>query len=191
MAESTDFQDYIMAGVPESVRGDSPAKTLALARTKVLKSLRALGARRSAWTRNFANSVQYSGDEGSFMEYVGSSNMFVCSNMPLSCYFVCLPQNNLLLCTGGQLIVGPLYRSCKMHSIDCIEMCRLPGLANGLLSTEHAEDPLVPGKTCDSRSGLPREQHMKKESKSADTGELVQALFESTITVHKCSDRTV
>ena len=164
MSESTDFQDYIMAGVPESVRGDSPAKALALARTKVLKSLRALGARRSAWIRNFANSVQYSGDEGSFMEYVGSSNM------PLSCCFVCVPQNNLLLCTGGPLIVGPVYGSCKMHSIDCIEMCRLPGLADGLLSTEHAENPLVPGKTCDSRSGLPREQHMKKDHRKCKHG---------------------
>ena len=70
MSESIDFQDYILAGVQESVRGDSPAREWALARTKVLKSLRGLGARRTEWIRQFAASVQFSGDEDAFIAYI-------------------------------------------------------------------------------------------------------------------------
>ena len=53
MSESSDFHDYIMVGVQESGRGYSPAKDWALAHTRVLKSLRALGERRLAWIKNF------------------------------------------------------------------------------------------------------------------------------------------
>ena len=64
------FEDYILAGVHKSVRGDSSAKDWALAGTKVLKNLRALGDRRSECIRKFAASVQFSGEEEAFIEFI-------------------------------------------------------------------------------------------------------------------------
>ena len=69
MSDTIDFQDYILAGVQELVRGDSPAREWALARAKVLKSLRGLGNRRIEWIRNFAVATQFTGDEDAFIEY--------------------------------------------------------------------------------------------------------------------------
>ena len=43
MTEPITFEDYILAGVQKSVRSDSSTKDWALARTRVLKNLRALG----------------------------------------------------------------------------------------------------------------------------------------------------
>ena len=67
-------------------------------------------------------------------------------------------------------MVGRVYGNCKMHSIDWTAMCRLPWLANGLLSTEHAENTLVPGNPRDCLKGSPTEQHVKKDPKNQTRG---------------------
>ena len=70
MADFIEFTDYLLAEVQKSVREDSPAKDWALARAKVLKQLRGLGDRRGAWIKQFIESVQFSGDEDSFVEFI-------------------------------------------------------------------------------------------------------------------------
>ena len=70
MADFIEFADYFLADVRKSVKEETPAKDWALAKAKVLKQLRGFGYRRGAWIKQFAESVQFSGDEDSFVEFL-------------------------------------------------------------------------------------------------------------------------
>ena len=70
MADFIEFSDYLLADVQKSVREETAAKDWALARAKVLKQLRSLGDRRDAWIKQFASSVQFSGDSDTLIEFI-------------------------------------------------------------------------------------------------------------------------
>ena len=63
MAECIQFQDYLQAGMHDSVREGTPAASLAKAKMRLTKSLRQLGDSRSEWLQTFASGPGYGGTE--------------------------------------------------------------------------------------------------------------------------------
>ena len=63
-----EFQDYLQAGVHDSVREGTPAASLAKAKMRLTKSLRHLGDSRSQWLRTFASASGFGGTEEALIE---------------------------------------------------------------------------------------------------------------------------
>ena len=68
MAECMEFQDYLQAGVPDSVREGTPAASWAKAKMRLTKSLRHLGDSRSQWLQTFASASGFGGTEEALIE---------------------------------------------------------------------------------------------------------------------------
>ena len=68
MAECMEFQDYLQAGVHDSVREGTPAASWAKAKMRLTKSLRHLGDSRSQWLQTFASASRFGGTEDVLIE---------------------------------------------------------------------------------------------------------------------------
>ena len=68
MAECMEFQDYLQAGVHDSVREGTPAASWAKAKMRLTKSLRHLGDSRSQWLQTFASASGFGGTEDALIE---------------------------------------------------------------------------------------------------------------------------
>ena len=68
MAECMEFQDYLQAGVHNSVREGTPAASWAAAKMRLTKSLRHLGDSRSQWLQTFASASGFGGTQEALIE---------------------------------------------------------------------------------------------------------------------------
>ena len=68
MAECMEFQDYLQAGVHDSMREGTPAVSSAKAKMRLTKSLRHLGDSRSQWLQTFASASGFGGIEEALIE---------------------------------------------------------------------------------------------------------------------------
>ena len=68
MAECMEFQDYLQAGVHDSVREGTPAASWAKAKLRLTKSLRHPGESRSQWLQTFASASGFGGTEEALVE---------------------------------------------------------------------------------------------------------------------------
>ena len=68
MVECMEFQDYLQAGVHDSVREGTPAASSAKAKMRLTKSLRHLGDSRSQWLQTFASAPGFGGTEEALIE---------------------------------------------------------------------------------------------------------------------------
>ena len=68
MAECTQFQDYLQAGVHDSVREGTPAASWAKAKMRLTKFLRHLGDSRSQWLQTFASASRFGWTEDALIE---------------------------------------------------------------------------------------------------------------------------
>ena len=68
MAECMEFQDYLQAGVHDSVREGTPAASWSKAKMRLTKSLRHLGDSRSQWLQTFAIASGFGGTEEALIE---------------------------------------------------------------------------------------------------------------------------
>ena len=68
MAKCMEFQDYLQAGVHDSVRDGAPAASWAKAKMRLTKSLRHLGDSPSQWLQTFASASRFGGTEDALIE---------------------------------------------------------------------------------------------------------------------------
>ena len=68
MAECMEFQDYLQAGVHDSVREGTPAASWAKVKMRLTKSLRHLADSRSQWLQTFASASGFGGTEEALIE---------------------------------------------------------------------------------------------------------------------------